>query len=159
LAIGLSALDNVYVNLSKVERMAASNYAGIRHSRYEGNVAEAIAHEIAHFNIVDSAGYRAARGMPLWKSEGYAEYQANIAATRADRSYALSDRIALLLDDSLWGGGESMARRLYESHLLVEFLYDVKGFDLDDLLDASVTDIATRQDMLSWYADQIEGTR
>jgi hypothetical protein len=155
MAIGLSAFDNVFLNDAKIQRMAAHNPAGIRHSRFEGNVAEVVAHEIAHFNVVDSVGYRASLRMPLWKSEGLAEYQANIAATRADRNYAFTDRIALLQDESLWGSN-SIARQLYESHLLVEFLYEVKGFGLADLLDDAVNETTTRQEMLAWYADQTE---
>ena len=59
----------------------------LRHTRFEGNLAEVIAHEIAHFNSVRALGYRRHLGQPLWKSEGWAEYQANLAAIRADPDY------------------------------------------------------------------------
>jgi len=153
MGIGLSAFGNVYLNEPKIRRVAARNTGGIRHSRFEGDFAETIAHEIAHFNAVKKLGFREAMAVPVWKSEGYAEYQANLAATRADSSYAFTDRIDLLLNNAFWGGGQSLARRLYEWHVLVEFLAEVKGFGLEDLLDDGVTESWARREMLAWYAD------
>ncbi len=153
MAIGLSVFGNIYMNEPKIRRMAAENYGGIRHSRFEGDFAEAIAHEIAHFNVVKALGFWNAIGMPVWKSEGYAEYQANIAPTRADSAYRFVDRIDLLMNRGFWGGG-SLARRLFEWHLLVEFLADVKGIGLDDLVDEAISESKTRQEMLAWYEER-----
>ena len=50
--------------------------------------------------------------------------------------------------------GESMARRLFEWHLLVEFLAEERGFDLKDLIDEAVTETFAREEMLAWYEDQ-----
>jgi hypothetical protein len=47
-------------------------------------MAEVIAHEIAHFNSVHALGFRSHLRQPVWKSEGWAEYQANLAPIRAD---------------------------------------------------------------------------
>lgn len=154
MGIGLSLFGNVYLNEPMIRRVARQNYGGIRHSRFEGNLAELISHEIAHFNAVKRLGFRPSMEVPFWKSEGYAEYQANLAATRADASYALTDRIDLLMNDSFWGRGASLARRLFESHLLVEFLAEVKGFGLDELIDESVTEELAREEMLAWYEEQ-----
>jgi hypothetical protein len=151
LAIGLSVLGNMYLNEPKIQRFAAAGPGVIRHSRYEGNVAEVIAHEIAHFNMVGKLGYRRAMGLPFWKSEGYAEYQANLASTRDDGTYDFVKRIDLLLDDSFWGYGGSVARTLYEWHVLVEFLGDVKGIGLEGLEDPAITESSTRREMLAWY--------
>jgi hypothetical protein len=152
LAIGLSAVGNVYMNAERVRRFAAQNSWGIRHSRSEGNTAEVIAHEIAHFNVVKAKGYRASRSLPVWKSEGYAEYQANLAVTRADTLYVFSDRIELLLN-APWDEG-SVARWHFEWQLLVEFLGEVKGYGLEDLMDTGLTEEAARREMLEWYAEQ-----
>lgn len=153
MGIGLSVFGNVYLNERKIRRIAAHNFGGIRHSRFEGDFSEAIAHEIAHFNVVKTVGFRRAINLPFWKSEGYAEYQANRAATRADSSYALTDRIELLLDDAFWGYDYSLARRLFEWHVLVEFLGDVKGHGLEDLVDEAVTESSVREEMLAWYRE------
>jgi hypothetical protein len=151
MALGLSYLGNIYINETKVRRMAAQNYGGIRHSRFEGNYAEVIAHEIAHFNVMKALGFGRATSMPVWKSEGYAEYQANIASTRADSSYVFTDRTDLLLNDAFWGYEHSPARRLFAWHVLVEFLAEVKGLDLEDLIDDDVTEWSTRQELISWF--------
>lgn len=151
MGIGLSVFGNMYLNEPKIERIAASGRGTIRHSRFEGNFAEVIAHEIVHFNVVKTLGFRRAVKLPFWKSEGYAEYQANLAATRADSSYVFTDRIDLLVNDAFWGPNSSVARQLYEWHVLVEFLYEVKGFGLGELVDETVTEWSTREEMLAWY--------
>ena len=156
-AIGLSLLGNMYLNGPKIDRIAANDHGGMSHSRFEGNLAFVISHEIAHSNVIKTLGLRTALGLPDWKSEGYADYQAALAGTRADRSYALTDRIDFLLDDSFWGSGRSIARELYEWHLLVEFLAEEKGFGLNDLIDETVTEASARQEMMAWYEEQREG--
>lgn len=153
-AFCLSVFGNIYINEPKVRRMAAQNYGKIRHSRFEGNFAEVIAHEIAHFNVVKELGYRAAIATPFWKSEGYAEYQANVATTQADSAYVFTNRIDLLMNDAFWGRGDSVARRLFEWHVLVEYLADVKGYGLNQLIDESVTEASARKEMLAWYEEQ-----
>jgi len=151
IAIGLAAFGNIYVKAPKLRYIAAHNPAGIRHSRFEGNLAEAIAHEIAHFNVVGELGYRASQRIPVWKSEGYAEYQANLATTRADDTYRFGDRVELLRNDGVWGNPDLPARRLFAWHLLVEFLAEEHGLDLHDLVDEAITESAARQQMFSWY--------
>ena len=153
MAIGLSLFGNMYLNEKRIRWIAADNHGGIRHSRIEGDFAEATAHEIAHFNVVERLGFWTAKDLPFWKSEGYAEYQANLAMTRADSFYVFTDRIDLLLNDAFWGD-ESVARRLFEWHLLVEFLAEVKGFGLNDLVDEAVTETFAREEILAWYKEQ-----
>lgn len=152
LAIGLSVFGNLYLNGPKIQRMARSSRP-VRHSRFEGSISEVIAHEVAHFNIVRTHGYWAAMRMPVWKSEGYAEHQANLAATRADSTYAFVERVDLLRDDYFWGDS-SYARQLFEWQLLVEHLVDVQGVDLAGLMRATVTEAGTREQMLAWYGEQ-----
>lgn len=152
LAIGLSVFGNLYLNGPKIQRNARSSRS-IRHSRFEGSIAEVIAHEVVHFNIVKAHGYRAAKAMPVWKSEGYAEQQANLAAIRADSTYAFVERIDLLRDDSFWGHS-SHARQLFEWQLLVEYLIDVQSVDLAGLMQTNVTEAGTRERMLAWHEDQ-----
>lgn len=152
LAIGLSAFGNLYLNGPKIQRMAKSSHP-IRHSRFEGNIAEVIAHEVVHFNVIKAHGYRAAMAMPVWKSEGYAEHQASLAAIRADSTYSFVERIDLLRDDLFWSQS-SYARQLFEWQLLVEYLIDVQGVDLTGLMQANVTEAGTRERMLAWHEDQ-----
>lgn len=153
LAIGITAFGNVYLNKAKIDRFAAQNFRSIRHCRYEGNYAEVIAHEIAHFNVVKTLGYKKALGMPVWKSEGYAEYQANVAAASADSTYALADRFELLEDDASWSRTAPIARQFFEWHVLVEFLGEVRGIGLTELAEETLTHSAARRDMDSWFRD------
>jgi hypothetical protein len=149
LAIGLSVFDHIFVNNTKVQRFAARNYGGIRHSRYEGSQAEVIAHEIAHFKMLKELGVWTALDLPIWKSEGMAEYLANLGATRADPHYAFAERIGLLMNIEFWGSENSAARRMFESHLLIEFLAEEQGMSLADLADPAVTDSSAREQMLA----------
>jgi hypothetical protein len=152
LAIGLSVANETFVSTNRVRLFAAKNQGVFRHTRFEGNLAEIVAHEVAHFNSVHALGFRAHLRQPLWKSEGWAEYQANLAAIRADPDYDLGHRIGLLLDDRYWGGQSyGLARRLWESQLLVEFLGEVEGYRLTDIVSDEVTEATTRERMMTWY--------
>jgi len=167
LAIGLSVANETFVSVDRVRLFAARNQGVFRHTRFEGNLGEVVAHEVAHFNSVHALGYRAHLRQPLWKSEGWAEYQANLAAIRADPEYDLGRRIELLLDDSYWDGRHGMARRMWESQLLVEFLGEVKGYRLTDIIRDDVSLSSTREQMMAWYghrlpfssSDQLSTTR
>ena len=151
LAIGLSVADESFVSLDRVREFATLNRGRFRHTRFEGNLAEVVAHEIAHFNSLRALGYRAHLGQPMWKSEGWAEYQANLAAIRADPGYDLNERVELLLDDRLWSERRGLARRLWESQLLVEYLGEVEGYRLADLIRGDVTEATVRERMLDWF--------
>ncbi len=74
----------------------------------------------------------------MWKSEGWAEYQANLAAIRDDPTYDLGPRIDQLLDDRAWTAG-GVARDLWEWQLLVEYLGGVEDYRLSDLVRDEVT--------------------
>jgi hypothetical protein len=150
-AIGLCLFGNMYMNEARIRRLAARIYGTIPHSRFDGDFSGAISHEIAHFMVVREVGFRKAIALPIWKSEGYADYQAHRATAVADSMYRLTDRIALLRDDAFWSHSNSPARRFFEWHLLVEYLAEVKGFGLRDLLEETVTESGTRAEMLDWY--------
>ena len=153
LAIGLSVANEMFVSTTRVREFAARNPGVFRHTRFEGNFAEVVAHEIAHFRSIEALGYRAHLALPVWKSEGWAEYQANLAALREDPSYDLRERIDLLLDDRYWGEGPRIARSLWEWQLLVEYLGEVEGYLLADLVRDDVTRAAVRARMLDWYRE------
>ena len=151
LAIGLALFDETFVSMARLRRFAQANQGVLRHTRFEGDLAEVVAHEIAHSNSLRALGLRRHRALPLWKSEGWAEYQANLAAIRADPAYDLHARIDQLLDDGFWAGIPAAARRMWEEQLLVEFLGEVKGYRLADLARDDVTDAAARHEMLAWH--------
>jgi hypothetical protein len=154
LAIGLTIANETFVFTDRVRLFAERNRGVLRHTRFEGNLAEVVAHEVAHFNSVHALGFRPHLRQPLWKSEGWAEYQANLAAIRADPDYDLGRRIGQLLDDNYWGAEYGLARRLWEYQLMVEFLGEIKGHRLVDIVGDDVTESSTREQMLAWYRSQ-----
>jgi len=156
LATVLSVPNELFVSLTRVRLFAEMNRGQLRHTRFEGNLSEVIAHEIAHLGSQAALGYSAHNSLPWWKSEGWAEYQANLAPIQADPTYDLRKRIDLLFDDSPWAGRPPVARSQWESQLLVEFLSGVKGYGLTDLIRDDVTLPSARQEMMEWYRNQPE---
>ena len=150
LAIGLYVANETFVSVSRVREFAALNRGVLRHTRFEGNLAEVIAHEISHFNSARALGFRAHMRQPIWKSEGWAEYQANVAAIHADPAYSLHERIEMLLEEDRWSGN-AVAQDLWEWQILVEFLGEVKGYHLVDLVREDVTSSSAREQMMDWY--------
>jgi hypothetical protein len=153
LAIGLSLPNETFVSISRVRRFAETNGGVLRHTRFEGNLAEVVAHEIAHFHSLRALGWRRHLALPMWKSEGWAEYQANLAAIRDDPAYSLPSRIDRLLDDDFWAEKPRLARRLWEAQILVEFLGEEEGYRLSDLAREEVTESFARGAMLRWRRD------
>jgi hypothetical protein len=154
LAIGLTVANEMFISMSRVREFREQNRGLLRHTRFEGNSAEVIAHEIAHFNSVRALGFREHVAQPVWKSEGWAEYQANISAIRDDPDYDLVERIEWLLEDRYWGDKHSVARDLWEWQILVEFLGEVKGYRLADLSRDEVTLFSAREQMMNWYENR-----
>ncbi len=155
-AIGLAVFRYMYLNDRKIAHMAAHNFLGIRHSALAGNVAGVIAHEIAHETLIRGLGWKAALALPAWKSEGYAEYQANLAAKQADDSYDFADHAALFLDDAQWGHSPT-AQQLFGWHVLVEFLVEEMGMGLEALARESVAEAGAREQLVAWYGQQRVG--
>lgn len=158
LAINLSVPNLMFVSMGRVERFRVENAAVLRHTRFEGNPAEVIAHEVAHFHSIEALGFRAHLAQPVWKSEGWAEYQANLAAIRADSTYDLAARIDQLLDARYWATASRPARDQWEWQLLVEYLGGIEDYRLSDLVRADVTRDQARARMMSWHRRATEST-
>jgi hypothetical protein len=151
LAIGIGFTGTIYVNTTRVRRFAAHHHPVQRHSRFEGELSEVLAHEIAHFHSLRALGWRAHRALPVWKSEGWAEYEANRAVSGEDPAYHLAERISLLQNEPFWRNQVPMARAMWRWQLLVEYLAEVEGGCLADLVQAEVTEAGLRGKMLAWY--------
>jgi hypothetical protein len=151
LAMGLSLPKNIFLSATRIRQFAARNRGVFEHSRFEGNMAEVIAHEVAHFHSVRGLGFWDHIVQPLWKSEGWAEYQANAVHTRREGLHGLARRVDLLLNDAHWDPNHPLARRMYEWDLLVEYLGEVEGLGLADLADEGTTESRARDAMMGWY--------
>ena len=159
----ISVAGNAFFSEMMIESVRQGNRGRPVHSRMQGSWAAAIAHEVAHDLIFSELGFRQARRMPVWKSEGYADYSANLASTAADPNYDLRSRVELLLDDDFWQTGAGFVdRRHFRWHVLVEFLCAKKGSTFAELMDAAVTEERARAEMMGWYSfsePTADGTR
>ena len=75
---------NAFTTGRREENAAVAVTSGLMKRLNRDELQGVIAHEIAHFNSVHALGYRAHLAQPVWKSEGWAEYQANVAAIRIE---------------------------------------------------------------------------
>lgn len=149
----ISVAGNAFFSDEMIRAIGKRNDGRPTHSRLAGSWAAAIAHEVAHDLVYSELGFSGARGMPAWKSEGYADTQANLAAAAADPDYDLRRRIEFLLDDDSWQSATGFVdRRHFRWHVLVEFLCGVKGYGFADLMDESVTEERARVEMMEWFS-------
>ena len=152
-ALVISVAGNAFFSEEVIESVGRRNSGRPAYSRLEGSWSAAIAHEVAHDLVYSEVGYRKARQIPVWKSEGYADYSANLASAGADPDYDFRSRIGLLIDDDSWQSAVGFVdRRHFQWHLLVEFLCSVKGLTFADLMDSGVTEESARAEMMAWYS-------
>ncbi|PKK83240.1 MAG: hypothetical protein CVT49_09545 [candidate division Zixibacteria bacterium HGW-Zixibacteria-1] len=146
----LSIFDNAFVDEARVKELAEMTGGLPKYSIYEGNPAHTIVHEVGHLIITGQIGRGTWKQLPHWKQEGFPEYIANISLIRGDSTASLPDRVAILNDDSIWGWKRGWDRIHYEAGLLVEFLLDVKGYTVEDIVADSVTSETTLTELLEW---------
>ena len=152
-ALVISVAGNAFFSKQGIEAVGRRNGGRPNHSRLEGSWSAAIAHELAHDLVFDEVGYRKTRQIPVWKSEGYADYEAHLTVSASDPDYSLSDRISYLLDDDHWRRPiTTFDRRHFRWHLLVEYLCAVKGLTFADLMGEGVTEEGARSEMMAWYS-------
>jgi len=130
--------------------LAASAGKAVPHSRLEGAVAHVIAHEAAHFVLVREFGFRASRALPVWKSEGFADW----AATRATRAVSPKDdyrtRLGILLDDEHWPPGENHLRDFLRWQLLAEFHFDIANHSREEFFNPALREAQLWGDLSRW---------
>jgi len=152
----LSLLRNTFISSPRVNELGVRTGRRPRYSVWEGDLEHTVAHEIAHQFMVDRVGRRK---IPQWKQEGLPEYVANIGPIRRDSSAHLLSRLRVLDDHRAWRAADRWERRgwdriHYEAGLLVEFLIDIRGYAIEDVVAESVTLEDTRVALRSWAAAQ-----
>jgi len=150
----LSVFDNTYISGPNIAGMAQMTGGRPRYGIWEGDPAHTIAHEIGHHYMIDRIGRDTWIELPQWKQEGFPEYVANIALIRSDDVATLPHRIDLLADGRNWGWQRRWDRTHFEAALMVEFLLDVHGYTLDDIVSGSVTRDGTYAAMVEWRKAQ-----
>ena len=157
-ALAISAAGNAFFSVSGIEAVGRRNAGRIPYSRLEGSWAAAVAHEAAHVLVFDELGRRRARSIPYWKSEGHADYSANLLPITEDPGYDLTRRIGWVLDDALWQGPTGFVdRRHFRWQVLVEYLCGVEGLTFGQLLDEAVTEEGAWAEMMNWYSGATAG--
>jgi hypothetical protein len=152
----ISVAGNAFFSQEMIAEVGRRNRGRPVHTRLQGSWPAAIAHEQAHELVFAEVGFRSARRIPVWKSEGYADYQANKAAIDADADYDLRRRVGTLLDDGAWTSPTAFVdRRHFRWQLQVEFLCEVDGLDFNGLLRETVTDSQARERMILWYHEGV----
>ncbi len=147
----VSMAGNAFFSEQGIEAVAHRNQTRPANSRLEGSWSAAIAHEVAHHLVFTEVGLRGTRRIPVWKSEGYADYTANITKLGLDPGSKILDRIRLLIDEnSRQGPTGEIDRRHFRWQVMVEFLCEVKGLDLPGLLAMNVTESDTWTELLAW---------
>lgn len=154
----IPAAGNAFFSEQGIEVVGLRNHGRPAHSRLQGSLSAAIAHEVAHNLVSSELGFRNVRRMPIWKSEGYADYAANLASAASDPDYDLRSRIELLLDEDPWRRPAGpVDRRHFRWHVLAEYLCTVRGFDLSNLLAEEVTEASAWAQMMAWHSASSDG--
>jgi hypothetical protein len=153
----LSIFGNSYVNGPFIKRLAESTAMPPKYSIHEGSYGHIIAHEIAHQYIIDRIGRTGWLKLPHWKQEGLPEYIANIGLIRRDTLLTLHDRVNILNDETAWYGSNEWNRIHYEAELLIEYLFDVAGYSLEDIVSDNINKYDTRNALNRWSAEQGNG--
>ena len=153
-ALVFSVVGTMILSETGIEQMRRRTGGVPPHSRFEGSLSEAIAHEVAHVQVVTELGHRSAQTLPYWMTEGWVEYQANLAETRSDPDYSLPARVSLLLDDAAWGPPYTrIDRRHFRWQILVEYLCQVKDYDFEQLTENAVTEKRAWGELMAWYSE------
>lgn len=151
-ALVISAAGNIFLSEEGIESIGQRNGGRPEHSRLQGSWSAAIAHEVAHVLVASEVGSRRARKIPQWKSEGYADYAANLASVASDPDYDFVNRVDLLLDADNWRPPvTTFDRRHFRWHLIVEYLCSVRDVGFADLLDDAVTEMDSFDEMMAWH--------
>ncbi len=151
-ALVISAAGNIFLSEEGIESIGQRNVGRPEHSRLQGSWPAAIAHEVAHVLVVSELGFRRTRKIPQWKSEGYADYAANLASVASDPDYDFVNRIDVLLDNDNWRPPvTTFDRRHFRWHLIVEYLCSVRDLSFADLLDDAVTEMDSWDEMIAWH--------
>jgi len=148
----LSATGNAFVSVPRVQALGQRSGRQPKFSIWEGSPAHTITHELAHIEVTNRIGRDVWSRLPEWKREGPPEYLANIGAIRADTGATLLRRIGTLNEDWTWRNEHGHDRMLYEAGLMVEFLVEVEGYSLDEIVDDAITMRSVRSAMRAWAA-------
>jgi hypothetical protein len=151
--MGYCLLGNAFVNIDFIKELAGRTGGRPKYHTREGSVVHVVTHELMHQFLGDAYGEIASRSLPTWKIEGYIEYGVNHFVAPRDSGYTIAERIDTYLDNSQWNSTAETHRPHYMWGLIMEFLMNVKGMSLEQVMADSLTMADAYQKMMDWQAE------
>lgn len=148
--MGYCLLGNAYINIDFIKELGERTNGRPKYLTREGSVVHVATHELMHQYLGDAFGEIASRTQPTWKVEGYCEYGVNQFVAPRDSGYTIPERIDLYLDDSQWNPTASTHRPHYIWGLMMEYLINVNGLNLEQVMADSVTRNSVYKEMMAW---------
>lgn len=137
---GLYTAGNIFISEAGLTAFERLGMEPIPHSRFEGSIAHVIAHEVAHFVNLRERGFRKSRALPVWKSEGFADWAATYSSRGEAPEDDFGDRLAVLLNEETWPYQAPHLRSFLKWQIMAEFHFDILGRSLEDFLDPALTE-------------------
>ena len=151
--MGFGFLGSCFINGDFLKELGIKTGGRPKYVAREGSIVHVATHELVHGYLSDTYGYFASRSLPEWKVEGYCEYGVNQFVAPSDSGYSIQERIDVYFDDAQWNPTASTHRPHYMWGLIMEFLINVKGMSLEQVMTDSVTMEDAYQKMMDWQAE------
>jgi hypothetical protein len=148
--MGFVVCGSIYVNGEFLKELAIQTGGRPRYSARAGGIVHVATHELMHGYLSDSYGYFASRSLPEWKVEGYCEYGVNQFVAAHDEGYSLQERIDTYLDNSRWNPTAATHRPHFIWGLMMEYLINIKGMNLKQVMAEGVTKENVYREIMSW---------
>ena len=149
--MGFNVWGNCYVNGDLLRELAVKTGGRPKYMARGGSIVHIITHELMHGYLSDAYGIIASRRLPEWKSEGYCEYGVNHFVAPRDSGYTIGERIDVFRDDVQWNEIASTHRGHYIWGLMMEYLINVKGMNLEQVMADSVTLQDVYNEIMAWH--------
>jgi hypothetical protein len=146
----ISAVNNIFLNLTRIEQLQIFSDPRIEYSHLNGEFRQILAHEFTHQIITDRIGFWEARKFPRWKTEGYCEYNSTITNIRTDSNYKFIERCTDYFEKGLYGANQH-SKFYYKSQIMVEYLFEIEGINFDEFASAKIDINNTMRKLKKWY--------
>jgi len=148
--MGYCLFGNAYVNMDFIKELKGRTGGRPKYHTREGSVVHVATHELMHQFLGDAYGEIASRSLPTWKIEGYCEYGVNQYVAPRDSGYTIQERIDIYLDRSAWNPTAIIHRPHYLWGLIMEYLINVKGLSLNEVMADNITIDVVYQELMTW---------
>lgn len=149
--MGFCLFGNAFVNMDFINELAQLTGGKPKYNAREGSIVHVAVHELMHQYLGDTLGEIRSRSLPTWKIEGYIEYAANHFVASQDSGYSVPERIDVYLDDYQWNNTAAVMRDHYIWGLMMEYMINIKGMSLEEVMAESTTRAQIYQEMIAWY--------